>query len=51
MIEKGYSTSCMGIFVSYAYGSGGRYGCYAGGGELGNELYSYSLDARTDKEV
>ena len=51
IVEMGYSTSCMGLFATIEYGSGGRFGCYAKGGELGNELYSYSLDARTDKEI
>jgi len=43
MVEKGDPTSCKGIFVVLP-------ACHTND-TLGNHLYSYNLDARTDKEI
>jgi hypothetical protein len=44
IVEKGYSTSCQGIFAIVPF----TLGMF---GSLGNELISYEHDARSEKEI
>ena len=44
IVEKGYSTSCQGIFAIIPF----TLGMF---GSLGNELISYEHDARSEKEL
>ena len=44
IVEKGDPTSFQGVYVVVPLTSA----CF---GELGNELFSYELDARTEKEI
>ena len=42
---KGDFTSFSAISATLSFG------CYAAGGKLGTELYSFSFDARSEKEI